>query len=90
MINVPPITDELAARAAFVYRNVGGYIDNVGTDARLPLLTELADRPRMSHIRGRLSVVRIDTALLFNQITTCAEPLNPRGWLPSFFPQPSL
>jgi iron complex outermembrane recepter protein len=34
MINVPPITDELAARAAFVYRNDGGYIDNVGTGVK--------------------------------------------------------
>ena len=31
MINVPLVADKLAARAVFIYRNDGGYIDNIGT-----------------------------------------------------------
>jgi iron complex outermembrane receptor protein len=31
MINVPLVADKLAARVVFVYRNDGGYIDNIGT-----------------------------------------------------------
>jgi iron complex outermembrane receptor protein len=31
MVNVPLVTDKLAVRAVFVYRNDGGYINNIGT-----------------------------------------------------------
>ena len=31
MVNVPLVTDKLAIRALFVYRNDGGYINNIGT-----------------------------------------------------------
>jgi len=31
MVNVPLVTDKLAVRAVFVYRNEGGYINNIGT-----------------------------------------------------------
>lgn len=34
MVNVPLVTDELAARAVFIYRNDGGYIDNIGTRSK--------------------------------------------------------
>ena len=31
MVNVPLVTDKLAARAVFIYRDDGGYINNIGT-----------------------------------------------------------
>ena len=31
MVNVPLVTDRLAVRVVFIYRNDGGYIDNIGT-----------------------------------------------------------
>ena len=31
MVNVPLVTDKLAARAVFIYRDGGGYINNIGT-----------------------------------------------------------
>ena len=31
MVNVPLVTDKLAVRAVFAYRNDGGYINNIGT-----------------------------------------------------------
>jgi iron complex outermembrane receptor protein len=31
MVNLPLVTDKLAVRAVFVYRDDGGYIDNIGT-----------------------------------------------------------
>jgi outer membrane receptor protein involved in Fe transport len=31
MVNVPLVTDKLAVRAVFVYRNDGGFINNIGT-----------------------------------------------------------
>jgi iron complex outermembrane receptor protein len=34
MVNVPLISDRLAVRGVFVYRNDGGYISNIGTGAR--------------------------------------------------------
>jgi outer membrane receptor protein involved in Fe transport len=34
MVNLPLVSDKLAARAVFIYRNDGGYIDNVGTKTR--------------------------------------------------------
>jgi iron complex outermembrane receptor protein len=34
MVNVPLVTDILAVRAVFVYRNDGGYINNIGTGVK--------------------------------------------------------
>jgi iron complex outermembrane receptor protein len=34
MINVPLVTDRLAARTVFLYRNDGGYINNIGTGVK--------------------------------------------------------
>lgn len=34
MLNVPLVTDKLAARAVFLYRNDGGYINNIGTGGK--------------------------------------------------------
>ena len=34
MINIPLITDKLGVRAVFIYRNDGGYIDNVGAGVK--------------------------------------------------------
>ena len=34
MVNVPLVTDKLAVRAVFVYRNDGGYINNIGTGVK--------------------------------------------------------
>ena len=34
MVNVPVVTDKLAVRAVFVYRNDGGYINNIGTGVK--------------------------------------------------------
>ena len=34
MVNIPLVTDKLAVRAVFIYRNDGGYIDNIGTGVK--------------------------------------------------------